>query len=215
LNFNATNFSAAELEGVLDRVFGTRLVFDGFERIKPRCWVRDSGKGFKQMFHFPSHRPGVGYVPYGAISIDFVPRVSARKVKLQPNGKSAVVHLSYEAGMKHWEWIISPSREEFTERIERIAAETVPRITEWLKNFNSIADVISGIEKKKKRGTHDFYCYPLQVLAYAFCLARVGRTQEAIHEFDKVISLRYFPEELEPELQSHFEKETQQFRCDG
>jgi hypothetical protein len=214
MNFNASNFSAAELEGVLDRVFGTRLIFDGFERIKPRCWVRDSGKGFKQMFHLPAHRPGAGYVPYGALSIDFVPRVSARKVRLQPDSKHAVVHLSYEPGLRHWDWIISPSREGFTDRIERIAGETVPRITEWLERFTSIGDVVSAIEKKKSK-PHDFYCYPLQVLAFAFCLARVGRTEDASQEFEKAISLRYFSEELEPELRSHFESQTRQFKNDG
>jgi hypothetical protein len=214
LNFNASNFTAAEMERVLGRVFGTRLVFDGFERIKPRCWVRDSGKGFKQMFHLPAHRPGAGYVPYGALSVDFVPRVSARKVRLQPDAKHAVVHLSYEPGLKHWDWIISSCRDGFTERIERIAGETVPVITEWLKNFTSIRDVVSVIEKKRS-ASNDFYCYPLQALAFAFCLARVGRTHEAMHEFEKAISLRYFSKELEPDLRSFFEKELQQINKDG
>jgi|GEM_PF-6531209 len=205
-SYYAQYHTSAEVESIFAQVFGSRLTFCGFESIGPRRWVQETGNGFKYFFFLNTGNNGYSYVPCGAISLDFVPRLVAGKLKIRPKSKNVAVHYSFEhKGL--WSWSIDKNRENFREKVDKIAGESVPEITEWFQRFKSLNDIVAAIDLNKSRSKErGFYCYPLTVLAYSFALARVHRIDDAKAEFERVCQSKYW-EDVLPELQKLFEAE--------
>jgi hypothetical protein len=200
--------TSAEAIAVFDQVFGSRLTFAGFKPVGPRRWVQETGKGFKYLFYLHQQANGVSYLPGGAISADFVPRLARGKWRLQPDAKHATVHLSFGTARKtRFEWEIYKNRDGFRDKVEKIAGESVTEITEWFENFQSVLDVVAAIDRAKADLGSGFYNYPVMVLAYAFTLARVHRTDAARAEFRQALDSSYFDLELNPGLQHFFDAE--------
>ncbi|HEY5910528.1 MAG TPA: hypothetical protein VJA21_07970 [Verrucomicrobiae bacterium] len=208
-SFNAQFLTAAEIESILARIFGSRLLFSGFEAVASRKWVQETDLGFKYLFLIHPQRNGAAYYPSGAISLDFVPRLVAGEFKMRPKPKHAAVHFSFETGKKtRWDWMIDKSRETFGEKVERIAAQSVTEITGWFQRFNSVIDIVAAIDEAKRTARPvDFYCYPDLVLAYTFALARVRRIPDAKSEFEHVLKSKFYDVDLLPQLESFFEAE--------
>ena len=201
--------TAAEMVAMFDRVFGTRLTFVGFQRIAPRNWVRETKLGFKHFFYLHPIYHGSAYLPGGAISLDFVPRIKAGKVKLQPAAKHAEVHLafSHEQALKDWnDWVIDRSRENAGVKLNDIAAKAVPAIVDWFETFESLEDVRKGFEAKRglDRGG---LVFPVTSRAYAFLLARMKRTQDARKEFARAMGEATLDKEIAVELTKFFDAE--------
>lgn len=201
--------TSAELETIFADVFGGRLGFCGFEIVGPRKWVQETGSGFKYLFHLHPQHNGFAYLPCGAISVDFVPRLVGGKFKIQPRAKNAAVHYSFGERTR-WDWMIDKNRENCRQKVEKIAGESVTEITAWFQQFKSIPDVVAVIDQEKARSrSSDFYCYPVMVLAYSFALARIHRIAEARAEFEHVCGSNYYQSDLLPELRGLFEQEIQ------
>jgi hypothetical protein len=207
-SFYGKYYSAAELETIFGQVFGSRLTFCGFEPVLRRKWVKDTGRGFKYLFHLNPQHNGFAYLPCGAVSVDFVPKLIAGEFKILTKAKNATVHLSFGEDRIRWNWMIHKDRENFNENVEAIAGESVPQITSWFETFNSIADIVRALGREKSHGQgFGFYSYPLMVLTYAFVLVRVGRIGDATREFEEVIKRRYFDADLYPQLRNFFDEE--------
>src|SRR5262245_17597645 len=123
-SYYAQFHTSAEMEAIFSQAFGVRLGFCGFQPIGPRKWVQETNRGFKYFFHLHPQHKGFAYLPCGAISIDFVPRLVAGKLKLQPNPKNAAVHYSFGAQTR-WDWMIDKNRNELSSKLEKIAGESV------------------------------------------------------------------------------------------
>ena len=206
-SYYAQFHTSAELETIFAQVFGGRLGFCGFETIGPRKWVQETGCGFKYFFHLHPQHKGSAYLPCGAISIDFVPRLVAGKLKIQPKPKNVAVHYSFGEKTR-WEWMIEKNRENFRERVERIAGESVTEITAWFQRFKSLDDLALALDKERAKSRPvDFYCYPVMAMAYAFVLARVRRFYDARSEFEEAIKSNYWDVDLHPELRKLFDAE--------
>ena len=206
-SFYAQWHTSAEMENIFAQTFGSRVTFCGFERVAPRRWVRDTNKGFKYLFQLATGNSGFSYAPCGAISIDFVPRIVAGRVKLQPKPKHAAVHVPFKHG--NW-WSIDKRREGLREKIDAIAAEAVPQITPWFESLRSLPDILLEIESRRSKSMNldfDFYCYPVLALSYAFLLARLGHENEAKKEFVRALNSAYFDPELHDDLRNCFASE--------
>lgn len=103
--------------------------------------------------------------------------------------------------------MIYKNRDGFREKVEKIAGESVTEITDWFERFRSVPDVVAAIDSEKANLAHGFYCYPVEVLAYAFALARVQRIADARAEFRQALDSSYFDPELNPGLQQFFDAE--------
>lgn len=205
--------TSAEAMAIFDQVFGSRLTFDGFQPVGPRRWVKETGRGFKYFFYLHQQANGVAYLPGGAISTDFVPRLARGKWRLQPQAKHASVHLAFGTSRKtRFDWMIFKNRDGFGEKVEKIAGESVIEITKWFEKFQSLADVVTAIDRAKMALGKGFYSYPVMVLAYAFALARVHQTDEAHAEFRQVLASSYWDRELHPGLQQFFDAELNRSR---
>ena len=206
-SYNAQFYTSAELEPIFVQVFGSRLHFCGFETIGPRKWIRETQCGFKYFFHLNPQHNGYSYLPCGAISLDFVPRIVAGRLKIQPKPKNVAVHFSFE-DKKSWDWMIDKNREGSREKIEKIAGESVTAITGWFQQFKSLDDVAAAFARTKARSSATgFYCYPSMAMAYAFALARLGKTEAARSEFEQAITSSYWGADLHSELRTLFESE--------
>jgi hypothetical protein len=207
-NSYCTQFhTSAELETIFAQVFGGRLGFCGFEAIGPRKWVQETASDFKYFFHLNPLHNGYSYLPCGAISVDFVPRLVAGRFKIQPKPKNVAVHYSFEMKMRR-DWVIDKSRENFHEKVNRIAGESITKITAWFQRFKSLDDIVAAIDHEKRQSRDcDFYCYPVMVLAYSFLLARVHRIGDARSEFECVLKSKFYSADILPDLQDLFELE--------
>jgi hypothetical protein len=208
-SYYAQFHTSAELETVFGQVFGGRLAFCGFEAIGPRKWVKETGQGFKYYFFLNALHNGFSYLPCGAVSIDFVPRLIAGRLKIQPKLKNVAVHLSFgDRDGVRWGWDIDKNRAEFREKCERIAGESVTEITAWFQRFNSLDDVVGEFDRiRAKSGQSDFYRYPISALAYAFVLARVSRIESARAEFAEVMKSSFWDDDAREEMQTLFDAE--------
>ncbi len=207
--YYALYHTSAELEPIFAQVFGGRLAFCGFEPIGPRKWIKETNCGFKYYFHLHPQHNGHAYLPCGAISIDFVPRIVSGKVRLQPKPKNVAVHHSFGRNI-HPDWLIYKNREGFNERVNQIAGESVTEITTWFQRFASLNDVAMALDYEKAN-PHPigFYNLPLTALAYAFVLARVRRFGEARSEFEKAIKSTFWDADLRSGLRNLFDAEIQ------
>src|SRR5215469_3906435 len=169
-SYYAQYHTSAEAESIFAQVFGGRLTFCGFEPVAPRKWVQETGRGFKYFFYVNTGNSGFSYLPWGAISLDFVPRRIAGKVKIRPGPKNAAVHYSFKRNPGP-DWSIDKNRENFREKVEKIAGESVTEITAWFQRFNSLLDVVAALDQEKAASSPaGFYCYPMMTMAYAFAL---------------------------------------------
>jgi hypothetical protein len=201
--------TSAEMEHIFSTAFGSRITFCGFQQVAPRRWVRDSCQGFKYLFQLATNNSGFSYSPCGAISLDFLPRIFAGRVKIRPKPKDAAVHVSFKHD--NW-WSIDKRREGLSDRIGAIAAESVPQITSWFDSLQSLPDVLSEIESRRSECInleYGFYCYPVLALSYAFLLARLGYESKTKSEFVRALKSPYFEPDLHQDLRNHFASELQ------
>jgi hypothetical protein len=208
-SYYAQFHTSAEVETIFAHVFGGRLGFCGFEMIGPRKWVQEAGSGFKYFFHLNPQHNGYSYLPCGAISLDFVPRLVSGKLKIQAKPKNVVVHYSF-GNETRWNWMIDKKRENFREKVEKIAGESVTEITAWFQRFKSLDDVVAALDREKSESRPiDFYCFAAIAMAYAFALARIRRTDDARFEFEQAVASNFWDDDLRPEFRRLFEAEIQ------
>ncbi len=199
--------TSAEVKTIFSQVFGARLLFCGFETIGPIKWVQETGRGFKYVFHLVPQHSGYSYLPCGAISIDFVPKLTKRRFKILPNPKHVAIHHSFDHRSRQ-KWMIEKNREGFRDKVEMIAAESVTEITAWFHKFKSISNIVEELDRDKSEGVPTgFYSFPLTVLAYSFALGRLRRTAEARREFENALESSYFDSSDIRQLREMFEAE--------
>jgi hypothetical protein len=115
----------------------------------------------------------------------------------------------YSSGAQpRWEWAIDKNRNGLSSKIEKIAGKSVTEIIAWFQRFKCIRDIVAAMgQEKVQSGDISFYCYPDMVLAYSFALARIGKSDEAGAEFERLLQSKLYHDETVPKLRQLLEAE--------
>lgn len=165
--------SAAEIDHLLLDQLRPRL--PDFEPVTPRKWVRAARAPIREMFLIQSMNP-IMFCAIWGVSLDYVPHLSGSSLRWHRTSKSALFDLNYDpldytaetAG-----WVATSAAE-----IAALLEKTVPLAFGF---WTSTADLLAAFAEKERRPfvRFGFHNYVQQGLAYAFTLARAGRTEEA------------------------------------
>jgi hypothetical protein len=183
--------SSAEMEKLFLKHFAPALEAKGFDYVGKCRWVRETGKGFKHLFYLYPWRPGMDFIPHGGISLDFVPRLETGIIRMRREPKYARVHVSIgrEFSESHSNgWWISRQKDKAESNCVAVAEKSIPAIELVLKPLNSLQSVLDLLLQKKNADGESFYCFPETSLAYAFTLAKLGKTEDAVKELERVIN---------------------------
>src|SRR4029077_5578051 len=85
---------------IFSEYFGPHVEERGFVYVGKNRWVRETNAGFKHLFYLYPYNPGGDYYAYGALSFDYVPRVSAGKVRIRPEPKYTEIDITLEKNLK-------------------------------------------------------------------------------------------------------------------
>jgi hypothetical protein len=174
----------------------------GFENRGPLAWVRSTDAPIRQMFELKQWKGGK-LAPSWGLSLDFVPHVSGSSVKWHRTPKSAMLDFRVDGRRRESDmsFIWGPSR--LLDDAPAALEAALPRAKEWWALVASVNDLPSAFERLKEYyaqgGGLGFYNFTQHPIAFAFSLAKTGRTDEARDEFEKHLNPSW-PSEVEERL---------------
>ena|ERR1700722_1870357 len=174
---------AADLNDVVQKVFGTALAKRGFEQIDPRRWVRSKKPLIREVVLLCTMK-GLSLSPIWGFSLDFVPHVSAGRIRWHRTSKSASMDLSYDP----FDYEGKPltisrfqSADAVREGAKVVLEDVLWRSGEFFESVRTIPDLVDAFEAKRNRPAvrFGFENYVQHPMAYAFVLAKLGRERAA------------------------------------
>jgi hypothetical protein len=207
---------SAEIDASLRVILGEALVRQGFESMSPRAYVRSRVPGMKDLIRIQALK-GMSYSPLWGLSLDFVPHLSGDALRWHRTAKSARFDLrsdpldyihpaswAFELWIVHNIYGLKSTRQD----IKRVTKTTVAESRYFFSRVRTLTELVQAFERQKARKAirFHFYAYSEQILAYAFTLARVGRLQDALVEFERYLERRDPPIELRAQLEDLLRK---------
>ena len=184
-----------EFNQALARTLGSALSESGFQAVAPRRWVRSSRAPIRDLVELQALK-GVSYCPMWGLSLDFVPHINgAGDTKWHRTTKSARFDFVYRpidfvrASSEARDWSVSllATREELQDDLARVTHMVVAQAIPFLDRIVGLDDLPSLYREHRGRPSVGlpFECFPQQVLASAFVLAKcgVGAGQDELAEY--------------------------------
>jgi hypothetical protein len=182
---------AREMDGIFANTFGTALCRRGFEQVERRKWVRSDRAPIRELFRIAAIK-GASLSPVWGFSLDFVPHSSGSTIRWHRSNKSAIFDLRYDpidytASFDEWSIPSSEGRTAAREQADRSTHVALELALPWFQSVGTERDLIREFEAKKERPfvRFGFDNYVQEPLAYAFTLAKVGRSVDAESEVNR------------------------------
>jgi len=177
-----------EFESQVSAEMDQRLVPGGFASIGKRRWGREWAPEICALIELEPLK-GAFTAAWG-VSLPFVPHLTSDlRVAWHKTLKVARFDLSYhprDYTKERSEWVVSQlaTREELATEAPGFAAEAAESALAFLAPLTSIEALPAAFEAKRDRPFVQFGLtnYPQELLAFAFVLARCGRSAEAEHQ---------------------------------
>jgi hypothetical protein len=190
----------AQIHALVAPLVGTELIPDGFEEIDTLKWVRSTDAPIRQVFQFSQWKGG-SLAPTWALSLDFVPSVSAaKKVKWHRTAKSAKLDLvinprdldmAYHTG-------VQPIRS----RAPEVVSNAVARARQFWDRSRRTSDLPQEFDRLRADLGRMFNNYGNHHLAFAFVLSATGRLVDANRELDDFVRRWEVGDEVAAKLRS-------------
>ncbi len=188
--------NSTERNHVLGECFDPWLIPKGFERVRPRQWVRSSLPQVREMIKLVSY--SVEVAPIWGWSIDFVPHVKDAKLARHATAKGCQFDLRFDPVDydQNWRTHYAIELDPWRGRTFDLDPNGKPKriCTAALSMFDrvrSLADLPAEFEAKRHRTSHRFGWtnYVQEPLAYAFVLAALGEKERAEVQFAEAVSI--------------------------
>ena len=201
LGWNNETYSSAEMDQLIERIFGPKCLFMGFSAAGNRKWVKVRQDGTMEVIHVHSDR-GFQYYPIFGLSFPWIPHGNWKKICWHRTPKSAVLDLRYQLP-DSFAWAIKRGRIEAAERAKIVSARLCEVCEPWFSKMLNEKNVLEELESR--RASREFYSYVQVLTVYLFWQARTGKWEglDSVAE-DQLTS--YFGEGF-PELKQLLEKE--------
>jgi hypothetical protein len=202
--------ASRDIDAALEVAVGKRLAAAGFEALPHRRWVRGRSAPYRHLFEVSALK-GAAFVPRWCFSLDYVPHLSANRVRWHKTNKAARADLCFDP----MDFASSPpdlisafsTRAEFERSADRVFSEALSYADKFWGSYGSLAGIRAACEWLKSlpaRRFH-FYNYVNHPLTFAFTLRRLGDAQEAQAEFDRFTADSRERAETLEELRNVFE----------
>jgi hypothetical protein len=181
----------------------------GFSSVRALRWVRENGPGIYGLLELRWVK-GTDLTPVWGISLDSVPHLSASKRLAWHRGPKAARFdlsydpLDYEPDLRPWAVSRFATVDELKQEATDFGARVLASATRFLDPLRSVANLVEAFEAKEHRPALrlPFDCYPEEVFAYAFVLARSGAVVKAQQVLQKALDLAEVPVERHEELRA-------------
>jgi hypothetical protein len=187
------------LDRIVQETLSPKLAHRGFEQIDRRRWMRSEKRSIREVIRLTSMK-GVRLSPSWGFSLDFVPHISAGRLRWHKTLKSTVLDLSYDP-YDYEDKIFTISRFASADAVRNAAldllADVLTRSSEFFDSVRTVADLPRSVEAKRNRPfvRFGFLNYVQEPMAYAFVLAKLGNLDDArkwfevakrYHQLDKI-----------------------------
>ncbi len=201
-NWHNKNYSSAEMETLLNQIFGPKCIFMGFSPAGKRKWVKTRRDRTMEVIYLHSDR-GFQYCPSFGLSFPWIPHGNWKKVCWHRTPKSAVIDLGYER-RDSFVWMIPKGRTVASERANLVSTEICEMSEPW---FVKMADQRSLLQELERRRASPYFYHFVQGLTVdLFWQARSG-TWQGFDARSEGQMRSYFGEEGFPELKRLLEQE--------
>jgi hypothetical protein len=170
-NWHNENHSSAEMDSILDRIFGAKLLFMGFEPAGKRKWTKSLSADSTSVVELRSDR---GFIFYAGVGVCFpwIPHAVSQTIRWHKTPQAAHIDLRFLPG-KERDWSISKSRALATDRANRVSEEVCGVCEDWLPRMKETANVTAEILHRSKDPLFHGYVHELTV--FHFWMARSGK----------------------------------------
>ena len=186
--------SYKELVAECTATFNLFLELDGFQLCGNRRWIRDSKTTHRELFILQPLK-GLSLAPQWGVSIDWIPHLSGSSIRWHRTNSTARFDLCFDpldySPPDTRSWQVSPW--EGLDSVRKTANEVAHRAWQsannWFSAVNTVEAFARAFEDKKVRPfvRFGFMNYVQEPLAYAFVLAKLGRTEEAAVALNAVV----------------------------
>lgn len=201
-NWHNENYSSAEMDELLGRIFGVKCTFMGFLPAGKRKWVRKRSDEAMEVINLQSDGVLSFYAGFG-LSFPWIPHGNSKELLWHKTPKSAVMDLNYEAEDKI-DWSISKRRTIAAERAGIVSTEVCERCEPWFAQMSNQEKILKELERRRAKPL--FYTFVQALTVYQFWQARVGKWSGLDVEAESYLKL-YFGEEGFPKLKRLLEQE--------
>jgi hypothetical protein len=170
----------------------------GFDLLKKRTWAKQVVPGIVQLFSLRATKGG-GFVFIWGVSLGFVPHEWESKPKFHRTLKSArydlfedaaefIVHDPHSAELGQYVVEGIRGEEVFKKTMNRTWGKLCPYLLTWFNETATLTGVLAKAENQVSHHWKSFCHFPDPRLVVAFCLAKLGRMEEARHALKLLIS---------------------------
>lgn len=197
-NWHNENYSAAEMDELLDRVFGSKCISLGFQPAGKRKWVKARPDGTMEVIYVHSDR-GFKYYPSFGLSFPWIPHGDWKKVCWHRTPKSAVIDLGYEPPKPQdsFAWAISKEKTSAAERAESVSIQVLNACKPWFLKTTGDKKILEILARR--RNSPHFYNFVQGLTVDLFWQARSSSWQGFDVRSGKALKA-YFGEEGLPEV---------------
>lgn len=170
-NWHNENYSSAEMDQLLGKIFGAKLTFMGFLPAGDRKWVKKRNDDAMEVISLHSDRGFIFYANFG-LSFPWIPHGNFKTVCWHRTPKSALIDLRYErpTGV---DWSLPKGRTVAAERAQIVSAEICETCGPW---FSKMLNQDRLLEELKRLRTRPGFINYVQCLTVdLFWRARVEK----------------------------------------
>ncbi len=167
-NWNVENYSSAEMDSLLAKVFSPKLEFMGFKPAGSRKWARERTNGSFEVVKLHCDRGFIFYASFG-LSFSWIPHSVNQSLKWHRTAKSALLDLRFKKSPEP-DWSISKQRKLANDRANQVSMELCEACEAWFLTMRTDDNVTRELERKRARP--HFYGYVQDLTVWHFWTAR-------------------------------------------